>query len=132
MLDISPEKLLVLAAVAMLVLGPDRLPGLARQAARLRADLRRLTADVDPQTLQAIRDPRAALRQVVDPIHAATEPLRAVVDQAVARGPAVGRSADPAAPGPAVGRSADPADSADLSVDSAGPSVAVPTDPTVN
>ena len=34
MLDISPDKLVVVAAIAFMILGPNRVPGLARSLAR--------------------------------------------------------------------------------------------------
>jgi sec-independent protein translocase protein TatB len=40
--DIGPMDLLVLAVVGILVLGPDRLPGLARDAARMIRTMREL------------------------------------------------------------------------------------------
>lgn len=43
MLNIGPLELLVLAVVGLLVLGPDRVPGLARDAARMFRTLRELT-----------------------------------------------------------------------------------------
>jgi sec-independent protein translocase protein TatB len=42
MFDISPMDLLVLAIVGVLVLGPERLPGLARDAARMLRTIRDL------------------------------------------------------------------------------------------
>ena len=42
MFDLSVGKLLVLVIIAILVVGPDRLPNLARDAARLLHTLREL------------------------------------------------------------------------------------------
>ena len=42
MLNIGPLEFLVLAVVGLIVLGPDRLPGLARDAARMIRTLREL------------------------------------------------------------------------------------------
>ena len=41
-LDLSFTKLLVLAVIALVVFGPDRLPGLATQAGRMLRELRRM------------------------------------------------------------------------------------------
>jgi sec-independent protein translocase protein TatB len=40
--DLSFTKILVLAVIALVVFGPDRLPGLATQAGRLLRELRRM------------------------------------------------------------------------------------------
>lgn len=76
MLDISPEKLMVVLAVAMAVLGPQGIPKVARGLGRARAEIRRLTADVPPDTLNALTNPRGAL------IDAVSDP-REMVEKAV-------------------------------------------------
>ena len=73
MFNVGPMELLVLAIVGLIVLGPDKLPGLARDAARMLRTLRDLAtgarqqlrdelgpefADVDLRNL----NPRTALR----------------------------------------------------------------------
>src|SRR3954462_6276951 len=76
MFNVGPMELLVLAIVGLIVLGPDKLPNLARDAARMLRTLRDLAtgarqqlrdelgpefADVDLRNL----NPRTALRNVV-------------------------------------------------------------------
>lgn len=76
MFNIGPFELVVLAIVALIVLGPERLPGLARDAARLLRNLRDMAtgarqqlreelgpefADVDLRSL----NPRTAVRRAV-------------------------------------------------------------------
>ncbi len=76
MFNIGPVELVVLAIVGLVVLGPDRLPGLARDAARMLRTLRELAtgarqqlkdelgpefADVDLRNL----DPRTAVQRAV-------------------------------------------------------------------
>lgn len=76
MFNIGPMELMVLAVVGLIVLGPDRLPGLARDAARMIRTLRDLAqgartqlrdelgpefADVDLRNL----NPRTALQRAV-------------------------------------------------------------------
>jgi sec-independent protein translocase protein TatB len=68
--DIGPEKLMVLAVVAVILLGPERLPSLARDLARVLRQLRQLAtgartqladelgpefADVDLDALRELR-----------------------------------------------------------------------------
>jgi Sec-independent protein translocase protein TatA len=45
-LDITPFKLLIVLAVALIVLGPDRLPRLAHQAARAWRDIQRFRSHI--------------------------------------------------------------------------------------
>jgi sec-independent protein translocase protein TatB len=76
MFNIGPMELMVLAIIGLIVLGPDRLPGLAREAAQLIRSLRDLAtgarqqlrdelgpefADVDLRNL----NPRAAVQRAV-------------------------------------------------------------------
>lgn len=76
MFNVGPMELLVLAIVGIIVVGPDKLPGLAKDAARLLRTLRDLAqgartqlrdelgpefADVDLRNL----NPRTALRRAV-------------------------------------------------------------------
>lgn len=76
MFNIGPLEFMVLAIVGLVVLGPDRLPGLARDAARMLRSLREMAtgarqqlreelgpefADVDLRTL----NPRTAVQRAV-------------------------------------------------------------------
>ena len=65
MLDISPEKLLVVVAIALAVLGPEGIPRLARGLAKARTEIRRITADVPPDAMQVLTNPRGALLDAV-------------------------------------------------------------------
>ena len=75
--DIGFGELLALGVIGLIVIGPERLPTYAAQAARMLRDLRRQVssaksslieaADVDPQTLKDLRD--------LDPRRILTEPL---------------------------------------------------------
>ena len=53
---LDPVKLLVIGVVALVVLGPDQLPKLARMAGALRADLRRWRARLDQEVRGAFPD----------------------------------------------------------------------------
>lgn len=82
MFNIGPMELLVLALVGMIVLGPERLPGLVRDAARMIRQLRELAtgartqlknelgpefADVDLDSLRELRslNPRTAISRAL-------------------------------------------------------------------
>jgi sec-independent protein translocase protein TatA len=49
MLNIGPMELLVVLVVALVVLGPDRLPQASRQLGRAMAQLRRWTTSLDAE-----------------------------------------------------------------------------------
>jgi sec-independent protein translocase protein TatB len=57
--DLSPAKILVVLVVALLVLGPEKLPRAARQAGRLVNDFRRFKASIDVEVREALGDPGA-------------------------------------------------------------------------
>src|SRR5271157_6094582 len=79
MLSLSPAKLLVLLVVALIVLGPEKLPQVARQLgaawgelrrfrSRLETDVRGAFPDLPPthQVAQAVRSPLAFLDRLAD------------------------------------------------------------------
>ncbi len=65
MFDIGPEKLLVVMTIALAVLGPERIPQVARGLGRARAEIRKLTSDLHPDALNVLRNPRGALLDAV-------------------------------------------------------------------
>ncbi len=76
MFDIGPLELMVLAIVGVLVLGPDKLPGLARDAARILRTVRDLAGGVRSQLRHELGpelaslnpstpNPRAALKSML-------------------------------------------------------------------
>src|SRR5580658_2543504 len=79
MLSLSPAKLLVLLVIALIVLGPEKLPQMARQLGALWGDLRRFRTrlesdvrgafpDLPPthEVAQAVRSPLAFLDRLAD------------------------------------------------------------------
>jgi sec-independent protein translocase protein TatB len=56
MLSLSPAKILVILVVALVVLGPDKLPGLARQLGATWGGLRRLRTRLEQEVRQALPD----------------------------------------------------------------------------
>ncbi len=57
----SPEKILLLAIIALVVLGPTRLPQAARTAGKWIAELRKLTSRLQEEVSGALGDPKDAL-----------------------------------------------------------------------
>lgn len=76
MFDISPEKIVVVLLIALVVLGPGRLAEAARALGRLRAQLRQLSSGLPPETVKVIRDPHGAI------LDALAEPRQAMVEVA--------------------------------------------------
>jgi Sec-independent protein translocase protein TatA len=59
MVDLNVTKILVVLVVALLVLGPDKLPRVARQAAGLLNDVRRFRESFNAEVREAFGDPAA-------------------------------------------------------------------------
>jgi sec-independent protein translocase protein TatB len=55
--DLSPAKILVVLVVALVVLGPDKLPRVARQAGRLVSDFRKFRDGLNAEVREALGDP---------------------------------------------------------------------------
>ena len=75
MLDLSPDKIVVVAALAFMILGPGRIPAVARSMAKARVQLRDLTKALPSETVQLIKDPRRALMDAMSDPHEADEPV---------------------------------------------------------
>lgn len=104
MLNVGVPEMLVILVVALLVLGPERLPGAARQAGRVMGELRRISSGLQAELRDAMEiddgpSPRPLLG---DPPPLAPSPFPE--DPA---GPAP--AADPA-PDPAAAAAPDPGD----------------------
>lgn len=66
MFNLDPEKLLMIGIVALLVLGPNRLPGAARSVGKMVAQLRRMSGSFQSEVRDALAEPRQALQHAVD------------------------------------------------------------------
>jgi sec-independent protein translocase protein TatB len=154
--NLSPEKLFVIGILALLVLGPNKLPEVARSAGKLLADLRRMSGALQSELKGALTEPQQALAHAVDEFgikdlrSSMRDTLTSVsgVAAAVTGSPAAPAAPPPpalsapgsTAPGSAVaGVTSPPANPAPApdppaSFRSAGPSVAspVPDDPSFN
>jgi sec-independent protein translocase protein TatB len=64
-LDLSPDKLLMLAAVALVVLGPNRLPGAARSLGRFIGQLRAMSSTLQTEVRDALHDPEDAFKSTL-------------------------------------------------------------------
>ncbi len=57
MLNIGPAELMVILVIALLVLGPNKLPDAARQVGRAVGELRRLSSGFQAEMRDALREP---------------------------------------------------------------------------
>lgn len=57
MLNLGTGEVLLILVVALVVLGPDKLPGAARQAGRWIAELRRLSSGFQSELRDALQEP---------------------------------------------------------------------------
>ncbi|HEX3542740.1 MAG TPA: twin-arginine translocase TatA/TatE family subunit [Acidimicrobiales bacterium] len=65
----GPDKILLLLVIALVVLGPSRLPSAARTAGRWLAELRKLTGRFQEEMHGALADPKDALTAAVGDLH---------------------------------------------------------------
>jgi|ERR1700678_4080184 sec-independent protein translocase protein TatB len=65
MLNFSPEKLFIVGLIALVVLGPNRLPQAARTAGRFVAELRRMSAGFQDEVKGALAEPTEVFRSAV-------------------------------------------------------------------
>jgi sec-independent protein translocase protein TatB len=93
--NVGGGELLVILLIALLVLGPDRLPGFARKAGKVLGEVRRVSSgfqseirqamdfDGDPSSSSSTASPPAAPRLVEPPTPAAARPPtdRAPIDE---------------------------------------------------
>ena len=80
MLDISPEKLIMLLTVALIVLGPNKLPAAARGLAHGLTRARRLAANLtDPITTTLVEPLKASLAEPRHSVDSAVAELRSTI-----------------------------------------------------
>lgn len=81
MLNLGTGELLVIFLVALIVLGPNKLPDAARQAGKMMAELRRLSGGFQDEMRAAMREPPPTLPPL--PPEAEIQPPAAVDDDDV-------------------------------------------------
>lgn len=77
MLNLGTGELLVIFLVALLVLGPTKLPEAARQAGKMMAELRRLSSGFQDEMHRAMREPTPTLPPLPEAAAAPAEPTPA-------------------------------------------------------
>jgi Tat protein translocase TatB subunit len=63
--NIGPDKLILLFVIALIVLGPDKLPQAARTMGRVLAEFRRISGSLQSEVREALSDPKDALTAAV-------------------------------------------------------------------
>jgi sec-independent protein translocase protein TatB len=63
--DLSPEKILLLGVIAVMVLGPDRLPKAARTLAKVLHQLRTASGSLQAEMRDVLAEPRQAINDAV-------------------------------------------------------------------
>ena len=72
----GPEKLFILFVIALIVLGPTRLPGAARTVGKWVGQLRRLASQFQDEVHGALSDPKDALTAAVGTLRSEIGDLR--------------------------------------------------------
>ncbi|MDR0672161.1 MAG: Sec-independent protein translocase protein TatB [Zoogloeaceae bacterium] len=87
MFDVGFSELLVIGAVALVVIGPERLPGVARTAGRLLGRMRRYVEDVKAEIDReaALDDLKKLHGEIVDSARGLERDMRAGMRQMEAR-----------------------------------------------
>jgi sec-independent protein translocase protein TatB len=67
--DLSPEKVILLGIIALVVLGPHRLPQAARSAGQFVGNLRRMTSSLHSEVRDAIGEPMDAFTSAMGDLH---------------------------------------------------------------
>jgi sec-independent protein translocase protein TatB len=137
-LDLSPDKIVMLGIVALVVLGPNRLPGAARTVGRFIGQMRAMSASLQTEVREALHDPNDPLASAIADFNPAAvrRSVRQAVSETLAPVTATGPTVSPVATNlPSVpGSSAIPVASTEV----AGPPAAGwggpanPDDPTLN
>jgi Sec-independent protein translocase protein TatA len=101
MLDLSPEKIMALLAVGLVVLGPHRLPTAARSLAQGLAKARRLAETLTQPVHASLAEPANTLERTVaevrEAVHGPAQALSSNWSKPLAQAPPVGASTSPPA-----------------------------------
>jgi sec-independent protein translocase protein TatB len=82
MFDIGWSEILVIAVVALVVIGPKELPGVIRGIGQTVAKLRRMAAEFQGQFNEALREAELTdLKKSVDDIRSIANPLQTIKDE---------------------------------------------------
>lgn len=139
-MNLDPDKLVVLFVIALLVLGPKRLPEVARTAGRWMAEVRKYTSAIQGELHGVLGEPLKQTSALRDEFRSAIAEPRAALEVGAreVRSSFDTASFDPASPAAGAGSSlgtgdgAVPAGGGAPPLTARPPSVAVPDDPGFN
>ena len=80
MLNFSPEKLFLVGLIALMVLGPNRLPQAARSLGRFMAELRRMSSSFQDEVRGAIGEPTESFNSILTDFRSPLNVRRSVQD----------------------------------------------------
>ena len=83
MFDLSPEKILIIGVLALIVLGPDRLPQYARRAGQVLAQVKQMSGGLQQEMRSALAEPRQVLDDARQELGLASVPRVPSVRRAV-------------------------------------------------
>lgn len=99
MFNVGTPELLVILLVALIVLGPNKLPDAARQVGRFMGEFRRMSSGFQNELRDAMQEPMSSVKETLkgDPVPKATpasaiKPVSKVIDQSI---PDESAAADP-------------------------------------
>lgn len=99
MFNVGTPELLVILLVALIVLGPNKLPDAARQVGKFVGELRRMSTGFQDELRDAMQEPVSSVKSTLkgDPVPKATpapgfKPVSQVIDQSL---PGESAAADP-------------------------------------
>jgi TatA/E family protein of Tat protein translocase len=98
--NVGPEKLLLLFVIALLVLGPTKLPDAARQLGRALGEFRRVSGRLQDEVRDALADPKDALSAAVSEFRSEFGDAGAFGFGGLAMSAPVGEQASTASPSP--------------------------------
>lgn len=103
MLNFSPEKLLLVGMIALVVLGPNRLPKAARSLGRLVSQLRQMSSTFQDEVRGALSEPGEALNSAFGEWRPPANPAAAVreaISSAFTAPPSASSAQTPTHPAP--------------------------------
>lgn len=101
MFDIGVTKLAIVGGIALIVIGPEKLPGLARTFGTLLGRARRYVADVKEEVnrsmdLEELRKAQASLQDVAQAVQSSIDQSTAAIENSIAEASAQDADTEPA------------------------------------
>ena len=100
MFDIGVTKLAIIGGIALIVIGPEKLPGLARTFGTMLGRARRYVADVKEEVnrsmdLDELRKAQASLQDAAQAVQSSIDQSTAAIEQSIAEATAQDAASEP-------------------------------------